>query len=935
MGEASLEEELLQAIISEPVPLAEEQIKVVTAKERYIKVVAGAGTGKTETLIRRLLYLLLCKNEPPEGIVAFTFTEKAAQGMKTRIHARIHDLGLEGKIPGLSNMYIGTIHSYCLHLLRKEFGYSDFSVLDENQEVAFVLRVGRELGFEDSKFEKLFLEKGYIEKCRSFIESVNIVYNELIEDEALQRECPGFYFLFQRYEELLDRYRLLTFGRMITLAVRNLKHNREKVSCLRHLMVDEYQDINRAQQELIRLLGQEASVFVVGDPRQSIYQWRGSDERFFEEFEKYFPGAKTFYLLQNRRSVPQIVEVANYFERTLGKNYGPLSAVRKKSEGGAFLAALYMPDSEAGWVVEEIDRGVKSGKCRFRDCAILFRSVANYAQPFIEELRRLKVPYLVGGKIGLFKRKEAKAMHHFFSWLKERNRYVTYQEWKLRSDELLRRGLKLWREATNISLCEELVVPALQSWREEVLTGKYQNLTQVFYRLLVILGYLELDPDNPLHAVLMANLGRFGSMLVDYETAARLGGRKINWPGLVEGLDLYMSYAFEAYEEYSGEDVQDVDAVFVGTVHQAKGLEWPVVFVSSVVSPRFPSSRYKFPKSWLLPKHIFDAERYAGSWEEEARLFYVALTRARDVLCVTSFTHYISFSSGRELPRRPSEFFCTLRELLPVLGDLDVLPFSGVESSSNEESPKYLSAREIVSYRRCPYFYRLREKWGYPSGLVEELGYGRSLYSCLVRTLELLREGEDSARAVERAVEEKFFLPFADKKTFAFLKEKATRTLLEFVGRYLEELLKIEDTALRAEVFLEDMVVGSSADAVLRDDGKLAVLIGRTSQKTTVPEEVAFQLKLSVLALKQDGESLPRAFFANFGDSTLEEILVDEESLQNVSASLKDILEKIKNNQFSGVARVENCNRCDYWEICRFYKQKFGSSNLSREGGHQ
>ncbi|MCD6155775.1 MAG: UvrD-helicase domain-containing protein [Candidatus Atribacteria bacterium] len=155
MEEASLEEELLQAIINEPVPLAEEQIKVVTAKERYIKVVAGAGTGKTETLIRRLLYLLLCEDVPPEGIVAFTFTEKAAQEMRVRIHARIRDLGLDGKIPGLGNMYIGTIHSYCLHLLCGEFGYSNFNVLDENQEVAFVLRVGRELGFEDRKISAL------------------------------------------------------------------------------------------------------------------------------------------------------------------------------------------------------------------------------------------------------------------------------------------------------------------------------------------------------------------------------------------------------------------------------------------------------------------------------------------------------------------------------------------------------------------------------------------------------------------------------------------------------------------------------------------------------------------------------------------------------------------------------------------------------------
>ena len=271
-------EEILTEIINKPLPLAEEQAKVVTSEAKHIRVIAGAGTGKTETLTRRLLYLLLYEGVPPESIVAFTFTEKAAASMKTRIYSRIRELTGEN-FPELSGMYIGTIHAYCLHLLHNYFGYSEFNVLDENQEVALLFRVGHELGIREN-----VQGRNYLQKCLNFTQAVNIVYNELIDRKRLSEKCDIFNSLLCDYEELLDRYRLLTFGRMIDLAIQNLKKESNRVSYIQYLMVDEYQDINRAQEELIRLLGREASVFVVGDPRQSIYQWRGSDERFFEEF---------------------------------------------------------------------------------------------------------------------------------------------------------------------------------------------------------------------------------------------------------------------------------------------------------------------------------------------------------------------------------------------------------------------------------------------------------------------------------------------------------------------------------------------------------------------------------------------------------------------------------------------------------------------------
>ncbi|BER91802.1 MAG: ATP-dependent helicase UvrD/PcrA [Candidatus Atribacteria bacterium] len=191
--------------------------------------------------------------------------------------------------------------------------------------------------------------------------------------------------------------------------------------------------------------------------------------------------------------------------------------------------------------------------------------------------------------------------------------------------------------------------------------------------------------------------------------------------------------------------------------------------------------------------------------------------------------------------------------------------------------------------------------------------------------LELLREGEEKlVNAVERAIEEKFFLPFADQHTFTVLRKEAFSSLREFAQKYLEELLKIENTTTQVEVSFDGVVLRGGVDAVIREGERLTLWICRVSWGAITPEEVAFQLGVFIKASGLDStSSLPRAFFANLGDSLLEEIVIDERGLQDVGEKLKEVLLKIKSGQFDKVLGGESCKRCDYSEICRFCYPNF------------
>ncbi|MEW6048591.1 MAG: ATP-dependent helicase, partial [Bacillota bacterium] len=621
--------------------LSEEQRRAVCARERYVRVVAAAGAGKTETLTRRILYLLAAGADP-RSIVAFTFTEKAAAEMKERLYQRGGELLPADVVNRLGEMYVGTIHGFCARLLQDFFGYGNQTVLDENQEVAFLMRHGWGLGLQE-------LEGRYSDNCLRFLESLGVVCNEglCLKDVARCADPAdpagaGFAGRVRSYWELLDRHRLLTFGLLIRLAVENLEGNRLTLP-YRHVIVDEFQDINRAQEQLISHLAERAETcFVVGDPRQCIYEWRGSDPACFERFARAF-GAGEYPLTVNRRSARAVIQVANRVAERFEASElrSPMDYLPDAPPGQAFHLACATPADEADYIADAIRALVDRAVCRYGDVAVLLRSVSTSGPEFTRAFRERNIPYLVLGKIGLFRRPEAEALACLFVWCAGLSWWRSAVE-RYEGDRLLDRARQLWPGG--------IADGPPQAFRDSLVDGRYGDLIEAYYDLLAQLGVHTWDPEDSEAAVRLANLGRFSKVIGDFQAAYWRGARRPSPGSVVSGLAWYLiGYATGGYAEQLPDPIPDADAVYLGTVHQAKGLEWPVVFVPALVAGRFPSSKAGSEREWLVSPRLFDASRYEGGRDAERKLFYVAVTRARDVLVFSRFR-------GIARSRRPSPF---------------------------------------------------------------------------------------------------------------------------------------------------------------------------------------------------------------------------------------------------------------------------------------
>ena len=913
MGKISI----LNAILETPHPLSEEKKEAVVSDSRYLRIVAGAGTGKTETLTRRIAYLLLYKNEEPSSIVAFTFTERAAQSMKSRIYERVRQLKGEEACARLGEMYVGTIHGYCLRILEDVFGYGDHDSLDENQQMAFILREGWSLG----------LGRGgpYSRNCAEFLRSVDIVYDELLDREKLRRKVSDFLRHLERYEELLERHRLITFGQMIALAVQKLEASPQALSGIKHLIVDEYQDINWAQDKLIRLIGRNASIFIVGDPRQSIYQWRGSNEQCFEEFLNNFPSCEKVTIKENWRSVTTIVRAANAFAGTFERaKYESLNATRKDN-GTVTVLDCANPDSEAEWIAKQIKQLVEVKKvCGYSDIAILLRSVSTSAKPFLTVFRRDNFPFLVGGKVGLFQRDEAQAVGRLFAWLSDRGfwREGFYgQGSEIDGDDLLLSGIDRWTAANGDGSLPKDLPKKLRSWKQKVLNNGFNDFTSMYQELLVTLGFLNLDPGDKLQAAVMANLGRFNTLLTDYEASIRLGGQKPDREGSLRGLCWYMNtYATGAYEEQPVEDLRGIDAVQVMTVHQAKGLEWPVVFLPCLTAIRFPTSRAGQLQRWFIPRDMegFDVKRYEGGIEDERRLFYVAMTRARDVLCLSHFRRISNYQS-------PSRFLKTVENYAKRIGENDGLPSVQIKTTLESDEIETFSPSEIITYLRCPYLYCLREMWGYKPRLDVALGYGKSLHYCLRCASEHIKEGADAEMAIRDLVRAKFHLPYAGGKPLETMKNAAEKILTQFVKRHEQDMQRIQEVEARLEFPLEKATIAGRVDVIIRGTERkpsIEVRDYKTSDVVTTFEESSLQLQLYTLGLIKLQRPVDHASVAyldpKYIGNDIESVPIVQSELESAEATAKKCIRGIGQGLFKATLGAQCVDRCDYPFICRY-----------------
>ena len=905
--------------------LSPSQQAVVDLRGSDLQVIACAGSGKTESISRRVA-ALIAEGAEPASIVAFTFTERAADALKDRIIHRVAERMGNGFRDRLGPMFVGTIHAYCFRILQDHVPqYGNYDVLDEHRHAGFLSREYQRLGLSRLKAK-------HWAPIRDFMRTVDVISNERIPASALDGTPIGE--CYRAYRQSLDRYHFLTFGLQIACALDALERpetfNRVHAP-LRYLLVDEYQDINPAQERLIALLSAPpVQLTVVGDDDQSIYQWRGSDVRNILTFRQRRTSCATVELDTNRRSRPEIVSKANAFVQSIPERLSKqMKAVRDPGPNEVVDWLAETDDGEVERIADAIV-GLRELGYRYRDLAVLFRSVRTSAPPLIEALRRRNIPYAAGGRTGLFLQPEVAFVAEIYAWFVDGDwRDEPFGEFRAANLDRIVQGLN--RMFGNGDQIPDLQA-YLQDWRAFVLRGHRPiNLVGDYYRLLRVLGVHRTDLSTPIGSARMGALARFSVVLGDFEHVNRRG-RRIEKDGAqvfeaagdrgknyFRALHNYLlHYARDAYEEFEGEPSVGLDAVDILTVHQAKGLEWSVVFLPSLVQGRFPSRRAGQQQEWLLPESAFPANvrrRYEGGDAEERRLFYVAITRARDSV-------YLSGFERKTNRYQPSEYLTEIANGKPPL--LDNLPLPAVPRVEfAAEAPQLdVSFSDLATFNECGHRYRLSNVLTFQTQIAPELGYGRAIHHVLRQVAETVRSSGrvPTQTELDRLVGDEFYVPFASAQAWDTMRKAARKLVGTYVESYSADLHRVWAVERPFALHLDAGIVSGRADVILdKEDGRsgaLAIVDYKVATDEAREERYQEQLRVYSVAGRGEGLDVHAAYLHDLKHGTRTSVDIRDATARQALVQVSDRLETLGRAEFIAKPESNRCQACEYKFIC-------------------
>lgn len=636
-----------------------------------LQLIACAGSGKTQVISQRIAEMLKQPGIEPRNIIAFTFTEKAAAELDERISTIVE--AEIGDVVGMAEMYVGTMHGYCLNLLQTYVPEAfKYGVLTEITQRLLIDRVSTKSGLTtcptmspNTPFLRRYIHSRHYAQVLSILQ----------EDQVDWQQIPdGVNESLHSYVKLLADRRYFDYTTMIATAVDALesdefdddpafaavvRHVREDI---RYVVVDEYQDVNPLQERLIAALVRfGANLCVVGDDDQTIYQWRGSEVANILTFAERFPTARTIELTDNFRSTKGVVD----FGRSVAELITPSDRLDKRMEyashqqwqRGDMLALEFADDAEeASWIADRIEalRGLAFTDApssterglSWSDCAVLFRSVRD-ADALVEEFRRRDIPYIVKGLARLFDSPEIIAVVGLFRFM---------------VDELDETALeRLWRDARLIPEDANFAraIGVLESGRRfgsDERWGTY-NIQRLYLNVLESLGLTESSVPGPPERgeLTFYQLGKFSQVISDFENIYFSSSPEEKYRSFAGFLEHQAPQYYEESDQDAG--YATPDAVTITTVHRSKGMQWPAVFLPCLRRNRFPSSVGGGLNIFhVIPiEAIENGKRYRGSVADETRLFYVAVTRAQKYL-------YASFSpSDSSRYKKRSEFFdhCT------------------------------------------------------------------------------------------------------------------------------------------------------------------------------------------------------------------------------------------------------------------------------------
>ncbi|GAA0717874.1 DNA helicase PcrA [Clostridium malenominatum] len=622
--------------------LNKEQFEAASTVEGPLLILAGAGSGKTRVLTYRIAHLIKNLGVYPSQILAITFTNKAASEMKERVK---NIVGSE-----TDNMWITTFHSSCVRILRREgdkIGYNkNFAIYDSYDQKTLMKECLKELNISDKDID----EKTALNKIGEFKDNL-ITTEEVVKMGYSNFRVKRLGEIYSLYQKKLKSNNAMDFDDLIFNTVTLFKKNPDVIDFYRrkfkYIMVDEYQDTNKSQYEFARLLAEEhKNICVVGDDDQCIYAWRGADIRNILEFERDYPNAKIIKLEQNYRSVSNILDAANV---VIKNNSNRKSKVlRTNNEKGEKIKIYrgYSDLEEVQFISSEIKKLAKEEERSFKDFAILYRTNAQ-SRIFEESFMRNNIPYKIVGGLKFYDRKEIKDI---LSYLKLINNPLDDVSLK-RVINVPKRGIgdstvdKIQDFSNSMEECMYSVLLDVDniglSSRAVASINKFISLINSFIRkrddinvsklieeILQSTGYIdELQKSNNIEDISrIENLKELVSAAVHFEG----NSEDKSLSAFLEQVTLVSD--IDKYDE-------DADAVVLMTVHSAKGLEFPVVFMAGMENGIFPGAQ-----------SLEDEEEM----EESRRLCYVGITRAKEKLYMTSAERRNIF--GRTVAYAESEF---------------------------------------------------------------------------------------------------------------------------------------------------------------------------------------------------------------------------------------------------------------------------------------
>jgi len=952
-----------------------EQKEAITYKEGPLLIIAGAGTGKTTVISRRIAWLVGSELAKMDEILALTFTDKAAGEMTERV-----DILLPY---GYTDVWISTFHAFGDRVLREsalELGLNpDFQVLTRPEAAIFFreylfefpLKIYRPLSnptkfidtilvlFSRLRDEDISPEE-YLQYSEKFREKANKDKDAAkIEEAEKQLEVAHTY---EKYMQLLDKEGKVDFGNQFYLALKILRKHpsilRRYQEQFKYILVDEFQDTNFAQFQLLRFLaGAHKNISVVSDDDQCIFRFRGAAYSNILNFQKEYPEAKQISLIQNYRSTQIILDTAY----TLIQNNNPerfevRAGIDKKlkgiPEGGKKVEHLHFDtiSSEADGVAKIIEEKVSGGKYEYKDFAILVRS-NNDADPFLRSLNMRSIPWRFSGNQGLYSRQEVRMCIAFLRVMNNLNDSINI--YYLASSEIYRMPLddlsfcmnyakrsnySLYYVFRNIARIKELecvsdkglkVIKKLVKDISDFLEYSRGNTTgRLLYKFLTETKYLKnlVKHETMQTEEKIKNVAKFFEMVKKFELVAR-EDRLIYF---INHLDMLI----EAGDDPATAEADvDESAVNVLTIHKAKGLEFLVVFLVSLIKGRFPwpkrGQRISFPEELvkdIIPEGDFHIQ-------EERRLFYVGMTRAKQELYLTSALDY-----GTTRTREISPFII---EALGISKDKvkaikssakeQIGRFAPVKESTQRRRKKIpdseileLSAYRIDDYLTCPLKYKYVHILRVPIMVHHTVVYGSAMHKTVERYFKkkLCKEKvsvEELLGWFEEVLSSEGFETMEHFKGRLGLGKEA---LKKFYAR--EEKLDVVPEFIEKEF---SFMIGNNRikgrwDRIDKDKDGAVVIDFKSSQVKDQKEankraKVNLQLTLYAKAYKETQGILPKCVKLYFLESGIVgEVEKDEDDFKKLYSQIEEVSRGIRNQNFEAKPTYIACLNCAFNQIC-------------------